>query len=168
MTSRVLRPTSKEAVQWLYFGYLAAVKEQNGAAMSVGRTSTFLDIYAQRDLRRRHPTPRQQVQEIIDHLVMKLRMVKFARTPEYNELFSGDPHLGHRVRRRHGHGRPLTWSPRTSFRYLHTLENLGPAPEPNLTVLWSTAPARELQALLRQDLHRHLLHPVRERRPDAR
>ena len=96
----------QEAVQWLYFGYLAAVKEQNGAAMSIGRNSTFLDIYAKRDLRAGTLTE-AEVQELIDHFVMKLRMVKFARTPEYNELFSGDPHVGHGVHRRHGHRRPL-------------------------------------------------------------
>jgi len=126
---------AKEAVQWLYFGYLAAVKEQNGAAMSLGRTSTFLDIYIQRDLEKGILTE-EEAQELIDQFIMKLRMVKFARTPEYNSLFSGDP----------------TWVTesiggvtidgdhmvtKNSFRYLHTLENLGPAPEPNMTVLWS-------------------------------
>lgn len=126
---------AKEAVQWLYFGYLAAVKEQNGAAMSLGRTSTFLDIYIQRDLENGILTE-EEAQELIDQFIMKLRMVKFARTPEYNSLFSGDP----------------TWVTesiggvtidgdhmvtKNSFRYLHTLENLGPAPEPNMTVLWS-------------------------------
>ncbi len=133
----ITKPASnaREAVQWLYFGYLAAVKEQNGAAMSLGRTSTFLDIYIQRDLERGVITE-EQAQELIDQFIMKLRMVKFARTPEYNQLFSGDP----------------TWvtesiggltvdgdhmATKNSFRYLHTLENLGPAPEPNMTVLWS-------------------------------
>ncbi|MCD7741755.1 MAG: formate C-acetyltransferase [Ruminococcus sp.] len=133
----ITKPASnaREAVQWLYFGYLAAVKEQNGAAMSLGRTSTFLDIYIQRDLERGVITE-EQAQELIDQFIMKLRMVKFARTPEYNQLFSGDP----------------TWVTesiggltvdgdhmvtKNSFRYLHTLENLGPAPEPNMTVLWS-------------------------------
>ncbi len=126
---------AKEAVQWLYFGYLAAVKEQNGAAMSLGRTSTFLDIYIQRGLEKGILTE-EEAQELIDQFIMKLRMVKFARTPEYNSLFSGDP----------------TWVTesiggvtidgdhmvtKNSFRYLHTLENLGPAPEPNMTVLWS-------------------------------
>lgn len=127
---------AKEAIQWLYFGYLAAVKEQNGAAMSLGRTSTFLDIFIQRDLDRGLITE-EQAQEYIDHFIMKLRLVKFARTPEYNELFSGDPTW---VTESIGgvgiDGRPLVT--RNSFRYLHTLDNLGTSPEPNLTVLWST------------------------------
>ncbi len=127
---------AKEAVQWLYFGYLAAVKEQNGAAMSIGRTSTFLDIYIERDLKNGVITEKE-AQELIDHFVMKLRLVKFARTPEYNSLFSGDPTW---VTESIGgvgiDGRPMVT--KNSFRYLHTLENLGPAPEPNLTVLWST------------------------------
>lgn len=126
---------AKEAVQWLYFGYLAAIKEQNGAAMSIGRTSTFLDIYIERDLREGILTE-AEAQELIDHFIMKLRLVKFARTPEYNELFSGDPTW---VTESIGgvgiDGRPLVT--KNSFRYLHTLENLGTAPEPNLTVLWS-------------------------------
>ncbi len=127
--------TAKEAVQWLYFGYLAAVKEQNGAAMSLGRTSTFLDIFIQRDIDRGILTE-EGAQELIDHFIMKLRMVKFARTPEYNQLFSGDPQWvtesigGVTVDGDH-------MVTKNSFRYLHTLENLGPAPEPNLTVLWS-------------------------------
>ena len=134
----ISRPAAnvQEAIQWTYFAYLAAVKEQNGAAMSLGRTSTFLDIYAERDLKNGIFTE-QQIQEFVDHFVMKLRLVKFARTPEYNALFSGDPtwvteSIGgvgidgrHRVTK-------------MSFRYLHTLKNLGTAPEPNLTVLWST------------------------------
>lgn len=124
-----------DAVQWLYFGYLAAVKEQNGAAMSLGRTSTFLDIYAERDLREGSITEKE-VQEIIDHFIMKLRLVKFARTPEYNALFSGDPTW---VTESIGgvgiDGRHLVT--KMSYRYLHTLSNLGTAPEPNLTVLWS-------------------------------
>ncbi len=127
---------TKEAIQWLYFGYLAAVKEQNGAAMSLGRTSTFIDIYAERDLKNNVYTE-EEIQEFIDHFVMKLRLVKFARTPEYNELFSGDPTW---VTESIGgigiDGRPLVT--KSSFRYLHTLKNLGPAPEPNLTVLWSS------------------------------
>ena len=127
---------AKEAIQWLYFGYLAAVKEQNGAAMSIGRTSTFLDIYIERDLRNGVITE-EEAQEMIDHFIMKLRLVKFARTPEYNALFSGDPTW---VTESIGgvgiDGRPLVT--KNSFRYLHTLENLGTAPEPNLTVLWST------------------------------
>ena len=126
---------AKEAVQWLYFGYLAAVKEQNGAAMSLGRTSTFLDIYIQRDLDLGIITE-EQAQELIDHFIMKLRIVKFARTPEYNSLFSGDPTWvtesigGVSVDGNH-------MVTKNSFRYLHTLENLGTAPEPNMTILWS-------------------------------
>ena len=126
---------AREAVQWLYFGYLSAVKEQNGAAMSIGRTSTFLDIFIERDLRDGIITE-QEAQELIDHFIMKLRLVKFARTPEYNALFSGDPTWvtesigGVGVDGRH-------MVTKNSFRYLHTLENLGTAPEPNLTVLWS-------------------------------
>lgn len=128
--------TFQEAVQWTYFAYLAAIKEQNGAAMSLGRTSTFLDIYAQRDLAAGHITE-QEVQEIIDHFIMKLRMVKFARTPEYNQLFSGDPQwVTESIAGVGVDGRPLVT--KNSFRYLHTLENLGTSPEPNLTVLWST------------------------------
>ena len=132
------RPASnvQEAIQWLYFGYLAAVKEQNGAAMSLGRTSTFLDIYAQRDLAEGRFTE-EEIQEFVDHFIMKLRLVKFARTPEYNALFSGDPTW---VTESIGgigiDGRPLVT--KMSFRYLHTLQNLGAAPEPNMTVLWST------------------------------
>lgn len=132
------RPASnvQEAIQWLYFGYLAAVKEQNGAAMSLGRTSTFLDIYAQRDLEEGRFTE-EEIQEFVDHFIMKLRLVKFARTPEYNALFSGDPTW---VTESIGgigiDGRPLVT--KMSFRYLHTLQNLGAAPEPNMTILWST------------------------------
>jgi formate C-acetyltransferase len=127
---------AKEAFQWLYFGYLAAIKEQNGAAMSLGRVSTFLDIYIERDLENGTLTE-VEAQELVDHFVMKLRLVKFARTPDYNELFSGDPTW---VTESIGgvalDGRPLVT--KSSFRFLHTLDNLGPAPEPNLTVLWST------------------------------
>ena len=134
----ITRPAenAKEAIQWLYFGYLAAIKEQNGAAMSIGRTSTFLDIYIERDLRNGVITE-EEAQEMIDHFIMKLRLVKFARTPEYNSLFSGDPTwVTESIAGVGVDGRPLVT--KNSFRYLHTLENLGTAPEPNLTVLWST------------------------------
>ncbi|AIM15293.1 formate acetyltransferase [Bacillus sp. X1(2014)] len=127
---------AKEAFQWLYFAYLAAIKEQNGAAMSLGRVSTFLDIYIERDLRNGTLTE-EEAQELVDHFVKKLRLVKFARTPEYNELFSGDPTwVTESIAGMGMDGRPLVT--KNSFRFLHTLENLGPAPEPNLTVLWST------------------------------
>ncbi|MCC8136211.1 MAG: formate C-acetyltransferase [Ruminococcus sp.] len=128
--------TAKEAVQAVYFGYLGAVKDQNGAAMSLGRTSTFLDIYFERDIKK-GILNETQAQEIIDHFIMKLRLVRFARTPEYNSLFSGDPQWvtesigGVGIDGRH-------MVTKNSFRYLHTLENLGTSPEPNLTVLWST------------------------------
>ncbi|MBR5521040.1 MAG: formate C-acetyltransferase [Oscillospiraceae bacterium] len=126
----------QEAIQWTYFGYLAAVKEQNGAAMSLGRTSTFLDIYAQRDLENGVFTE-EQIQEFVDHFIMKLRMVKFARTPEYNALFSGDPQwVTESIGGVGVDGRHLVT--KMSYRYLHTLDNLGSSPEPNLTVLWST------------------------------
>lgn len=124
-----------EAFQWLYLAYLAAIKEQNGAAMSLGRVSTFLDIYIERDLQSGTMTE-EEVQELVDHFVMKLRLVKFARTPEYNELFSGDPTwVTESIGGMALDGRPLVT--KNSFRFLHTLDNLGPAPEPNLTVLWS-------------------------------
>ncbi|NBJ69705.1 MULTISPECIES: formate C-acetyltransferase [Clostridia] len=127
---------AQEAVQWLYFAYLAAIKEQNGAAMSLGRVSTFLDIYMERDLKEGILTE-EQAQELIDHFVMKLRLVKFARTPEYNELFSGDPTwVTESIGGVSLQGEPLVT--KNSFRFLHTLTNLGPAPEPNLTILWST------------------------------
>lgn len=126
----------EEAIQWLYFGYLAVVKSQNGAAMSLGRTSTFLDIYAERDLAEGTFTE-SEIQEFIDHFIMKLRMVRFARTKEYDELFSGDPTwVTESIGGMGIDGRPLVT--KMSFRYLHTLSNLGTAPEPNLTVLWST------------------------------
>ena len=126
---------AREAFQWLYLGYLAAIKQQNGAAMSLGRTSTFLDIYIQRDIDNGILTE-EQAQELVDHFVMKLRLVKFARTPDYNELFSGDPTWVTECIGGVGlDGRPLVT--KNSFRFLHTLSNLGPAPEPNLTVLWS-------------------------------
>ena len=128
--------TAREAVQATYFGYLGAVKEQNGAAMSLGRTSTFLDIYFERDFKLGRLTE-EEAQELIDHFIMKLRLVRFARTPEYNSLFSGDPQWvteslgGIGIDGRH-------MVTKNSFRYLHTLENLGTSPEPNMTVLWST------------------------------
>ncbi|KAA0782995.1 formate C-acetyltransferase [Bacillus sp. FSL M8-0063] len=126
---------TQEAFQWLYFAYLAAIKEQNGAAMSLGRTSTFLDIYIERDLANGTLTE-EEVQEIVDHFIMKLRLVKFARTPDYNELFSGDPTwVTESIGGMALDGRALVT--KNSFRFLHTLDNLGPAPEPNLTVLWS-------------------------------
>src|SRR5690606_12253009 len=134
----ISRPANnaQEAVQWLYFAYLAAIKEQNGAAMRLGRVSTFLDIYMERDLREGLITE-EQAEELIDHLVMKLRLGKFLRTTEYDELFSGGPTW---VTKSIGgialDGRSLVT--KNAFRFLHTLENLGPAPEPNLTVLWST------------------------------
>ena len=127
---------AKEAVQWLYFGYLGAIKDQNGAAMSIGRTSTFLDIYFERDLKNGVLTE-TEAQEIMDHFVMKLRLVRFLRTPEYNELFSGDPvWVTESIGGMGVDGRTLVT--KNSFRVLHTLQTLGPAPEPNLTVLWST------------------------------
>ncbi|UOE94505.1 formate C-acetyltransferase [Alkalihalobacillus sp. LMS39] len=127
--------TAKEAFQWLYFAYLAAIKEQNGAAMSLGRVSTFLDIYIERDIAEGRLTE-QEAQELVDHFVMKLRIVKFARTPDYNELFSGDPTwVTESIGGVSLDGRPLVT--KNSFRFLHTLDNLGPSPEPNLTVLWS-------------------------------
>ena len=127
---------AREAVQWLYFGYLAAIKTQNGAAMSVGRVSTFLDIYIQRDMKAGILTE-DEAQELIDHFVMKCRMVKFARITSYTELFSGDPvwatlevgGLGQ-------DGRSMVT--KTDYRFLHTLENMGPSPEPNMTVLYSS------------------------------
>lgn len=125
-----------EAFQWLYLSYLSAIKEQNGAAMSLGRVSTFLDIYIERDLAE-GVLSEEQVQEIVDHFIMKLRLVKFARTPDYNDLFSGDPTwVTESIGGMALDGRPLVT--KNSFRFLHTLDNLGPAPEPNLTVLWSS------------------------------
>lgn len=134
----ISKPASnaKEAIQWLYFAYLGTVKSQDGAAMSLGRTSSFLDIYIERDLQNGTITEKE-AQELMDHFVMKLRMVRFLRTPEYNELFSGDPiWVTESIGGMGSDGRTLVT--KNSFRLLHTLENLGPAPEPNLTVLWST------------------------------
>lgn len=126
---------AQEAFQWLYFGYLAAIKEQNGAAMSLGRVSTFLDIYIEHDIENGSLTE-EEAQELVDHFVMKLRIVKFSRTPDYNELFSGDPTwVTESIGGIANDGTPLVT--KSSFRFLHTLDNLGPAPEPNLTVLWS-------------------------------
>ena len=133
----ISKPASnaKEAIQWLYFGYLGATKDQNGAAMSLGRTSTFLDVYIQRDIENGTLTEKQ-AQELMDHFVMKLRMIRFLRTPEYNELFSGDPvWITESIGGMGVDGRTLVT--KNSFRVLQTLNNLGPAPEPNLTVLWS-------------------------------
>ena len=126
---------TQEAIQWMYLAYLAAVKDQNGAAMSIGRTSTFIDIFAERDLAR-GTFSEEEIQEFVDHFIMKLRMVKFARTPEYQNLFSGDPQwVTESIGGMGVDGRTLVT--KMSFRYLHTLENMGTSPEPNLTVLWS-------------------------------
>lgn len=128
--------TAKEAIQWMYFGYLAAIKTQNGAAMSIGRVATFLDIYIQRDLDKGIITE-EEAQEMIDHLTMKFRMVKFARIPSYNQLFSGDPVWATLDLAGIGvDGRSMVT--KTDFRFLHTLENMGPSPEPNITVLYSS------------------------------
>ena len=157
--------SAKEAVQWLYFGYLAGVKEQNGAAMSLGRVSTFLDIYFERDLAAGLITE-EQAQEIVDDFVIKLRIVRFLRTPEYDELFAGDPTwVTESIGGMGDDGRPLVT--KTSFRFLQTLYNLGPAPEPNLTIWYSPQLPEGVPALRRQGRDRHQLDPVRERRDHA-
>ena len=126
---------AKEAIQWMYFAYLAAIKSQNGAAMSFGRTATFIDIYIERDLKAGKITE-TEAQELVDHLVMKLRMVRFLRTPEYDQLFSGDPMWATETIAGMGlDGRTLVT--KNTFRILHTLYNMGTSPEPNLTILWS-------------------------------
>ena len=134
----ISKPASnaKEAIQWIYFGYLSAIKTQNGAAMSIGRISTFIDIFIERDLKFGTITEKE-AQELIDHLIMKLRMVKFARIPSYNELFSGDPVWATLSLAGIGYdGRHMVT--KTDFRILHTLENMGPSPEPNITILYSS------------------------------
>ena len=148
---------AQEAVQWVYFAYLAAVKSQNGGAMSLGRTATFLDIYIERDFNSGRLTERQ-AQELIDHFIMKIRMVRFLRTPEFDTLFSGDPIWATEVIGGMGlDGRTLVT--KNAYRYLHTLHTMGPAPEPNLTVLWSEV-ADRLQKICGSGLHRHLLIAV--------
>ena len=145
--------------------YLAAVKEQNGAAMSLGRTSTFLDIYFERDLKAGTLTE-EQAQEIIDDFVIKLRIVRFLRTPEYDDLFAGDPTwVTESIAGMGDDGRPLVT--KTSFRYLQTLYNLGPAPEPNLTIWYSPRLPRRVSQLRRKSGHRHQCHSIRKRRNHA-
>ena len=157
--------TAKEAVQWLYFGYLAGVKEQNGAAMSLGRTSTFLDIYFERDLAAGRITE-EQAQEMIDDFVIKLRIVRFLRTPEYDDLFAGDPTwVTESIAGMGDDGRHMVT--KSSFRFLQTLYNLGPAPEPNLTIWYSPRLPDGFKRFCRQGRHRHQLAAVRERRDDA-
>ena len=156
---------AREAVQWLYFGYLAAVKSQNGAAMSVGRVSTFLDIYLERDLHE-GTLNEKEAQELIDQLVLKLRMVKFARIPSYNELFSGDPVWATLETAGLGtDGRHMVT--KNDYRFLHTLENMGPAPEPNLTVLYSSRLAGKLQEVRGFYFRQNEFHSVRKRRRHA-
>ena len=150
---------AREAVQWLYFGYLAAVKTQNGAAMSVGRISTFLDIYIQRDIAKRNLLQKTEAQELIDHMTMKFRMVKFARIPEYNQLFSGDPTwVTLEVGGTSLDGRHMVT--KTDYRFLHTLENMGPSPEPNLTVLYSPNLPRAFKEYAAKISVDTKLHPV--------
>lgn len=148
---------AQEAVQWLYFAYLAAVKSQNGGAMSLGRTASFLDIYIERDFNAGLLTE-QQAQELIDHFIMKIRMVRFLRTPEFDSLFSGDPIWATEVIGGMGlDGRTLVT--KNSFRYLHTLHTMGPAPEPNLTILWFSV-AGGIQKICCAGLHRDLIFAV--------
>ncbi len=152
---------AREAVQWLYFAYLAAVKEQNGAAMSLGRTSTFLDIYFQRDMKSGTLTE-EQAQEMIDDFVIKLRIVRFLRTPEYDELFAGDPTwITESIAGMGDDGRSLVT--KTSFRFLHTLYNIGPAPEPNMTIWYSPRMPDALSQLCGESCHRYEFHSIRER-----
>ena len=163
----ITRPAAnaQEAFQWTYFGYLGAIKEANGAAMSIGRISSFLDIYIERDMRE-GTLDEAGAQELWDQLVQKLRIVRFLRTPEYDALFSGDPYWATEcVGGMDLNGNTLVT--RSSYRMLHTLTNLGPAPEPNITVLWSQALAGDVQALLHQGQPRYVFPPVRERRSDA-
>ncbi len=155
--------TAQEAVQWTYMGYLASIKSQDGAAMSFGRNSAFLDCYIERDLEAGKITE-TDAQELIDNIVMKLRIVRFLRTKDYDNIFSGDPYWATWSDAGFGDdGRTMVT--KTSFRLLNTLtlEHLGPGPEPNITIFWDPKLPEGLQALLRQDLHRHLGHPVRVR-----
>ena len=164
-TSRRPAADAHEAVQWTYLAYLGAIKEANGAAMSIGRISSFLDIYIERDLRE-GTLDEAGAQELWDQLVQKLRIVRFLRTPDYDALFSGDPYWATEcVGGVDLNGRPLVT--KSSYRMLHTLTNLGPAPEPNITVLWSKQLPDDLQALLHQGQPRHVVAAIRERRPDA-
>ena len=150
--------TAKEAVQWLYFGYLAAIKTQNGAAMSVGRISTFLDIYIERDLKEGTLTEKE-AQELIDHMTMKFRMVKFARIPSYNQLFSGDPVWATLEVGGIGmDGRHMVT--KNDYRFLHTLENMGPSPEPNLTDVYKRQQLS--RAVEQRPEHRPMLSDLRE------
>lgn len=145
-------------MQWLYFAYLAAVKSQNGGAMSLGRTASFLDIYIERDFKA-GVLNEQQAQELIDHFIMKIRMVRFLRTPEFDSLFSGDPIWATEVIGGMGlDGRTLVT--KNSFRYLHTLHTMGPAPEPNLTILWSEELPIAFKKICRAGVDRHLFLAV--------